>query len=46
MGGGLGPSRIAGAVSAGINDLVWFRSFRVELSRVGLWCTESGSEVH
>jgi hypothetical protein len=38
MGGGLGPSRIAGAVSAGINDLVWFRSFRVELSRVGLWC--------
>lgn len=32
--GGLGPSRIIGAVSAGINDLVWFRSFRVEVSRV------------
>jgi hypothetical protein len=24
----------AGAVSAGMNDLVWFRSFRDELSRV------------
>ena len=37
---------IAGAVSAGINDLVWFRSFRGELSRVELWCAEPASEVH
>jgi len=28
------------------NDLVWFRSFRVELSRVAVSCAETASEVH
>jgi hypothetical protein len=45
-GGTLGPRQNAGAVSAAINDLVWFRSFRGELSRVELWCAEPASEVH
>ena len=29
-----------------INDLVWFRSFRGELSRVKVWCADQASEVH
>jgi hypothetical protein len=44
--GTLGPRQNAGAASAGINDLVWFQSFRGELSRVELWCAEPASEVH
>jgi hypothetical protein len=45
-GGTLGPKPVADAMSTGINDHVWFRSFRDELSRVALWCAEPASEVH